>query len=232
MTPATLIAEYSKPKSRWIWGWASYLFLSAGAVGLMLVGRLLKYFEGLALGNSDVLVSMAIVVMLLLSLLLLLALGLFALVRIIRGRDHWLKLGILALPALGFAGVPFLPLPTFNQGVRETLRAKTSGADFVAVAKATAAAPPKWLTTDDTTALSAGKEKWLKVTAPFDRLGVQPYPKVRLEGNTLQVEWGGPLARRWGLAISASAGVKPEIPSYAAHSEEIHPEVWLFNIYL
>jgi len=226
------IPEHDKPQSRWTWGWAGYLFLSAGAVGLILVGRLLNYFEGLALGESNILVKMAIILMLILCLLLLLMLALFALYRIIRRRDHWLKLGILALPAVGIAAVDFLPLPTFNNGVQETLRSKTSGADFIALAKATTASPPKWLTKEENPVLSSDKEKWLKTAAPLDRLDVQPYPKVRLKGETLQVEWGGPMARRWGLAISSTAGVKPEIPSYAAHSEEVHPGVWLFNIYL
>jgi hypothetical protein len=226
------IPEHGKPKSRWTWGWAGYLFLSAGAVGLILVGRLMKYFEGLALGKSDIVVSMAITLMLILSILLLFLLALFALYRIIRRRDHWLKLGILALPAVGMAAVGFLPLPTFNEGVQETLRSKTTGADFVALAKTTIAKPPKWLTKEEDPVLSPDKEQWLKTAAPLDRLGMQPYPKVRLKGKTLLLEWGGPMARRWGLAISATPGVKPEIPSHAAHSEEVHPEVWLFNIYL
>lgn len=231
MHPAA-IPEHGKPKSRWTWGWAGYFFLSAGAVGLMLVGRLLKYFEGLALGQSDMLISMAITLMLILSILLLFVLALFALYRIVRRRDHWLKLLILPLPVLGTVALYFIPLPTFNQGVRETLRSKTTGADFVALAKATAAAPPKWLKKSEEPGILEAKEKWLKTAAPLDRLGIQPYPKVRLQEGTLQVEWGGPLSRRWGLAISSKAGVKPEIPSHAAHSEEIHPEVWLFNIYL
>ena len=226
------ITEHGKPKSRWTWGWAGYLLLSAGAVGLLLVGRLLNYIEGLALGQSETLVTMAITLMLILCVLLLGILALFALYRIIRGRDHWLKLGILAMPAVAMAGLAFLPLPSFNDGVVETLRNKTTGADFVALAKATSAKPPAWLKESEEPGLLEKKDKWLKTEAPLDRLGVQPYPKISLQGKTLLVQWGGPLARRWGLAISSTAGAKPEIPSYAAHSEEVHPEVWLFNIYL
>ncbi|QJE94429.1 hypothetical protein [Luteolibacter luteus] len=230
--PSAATAGHDKPKSRWTWGWASYLFLSAGAVGLLLVGRLLNYFEGLALGDSDVLIKMAIMAMLLLCLLMLGTLGLVALYRIIRRRDHWLKLGILALPAVAMVAMDFVPLPSFNDGVIEALRSKTTGAEFVALAKATSAKPPEWLKESEEPGLLEKKEKWLKTAAPLDRLGVEPYPKVSLQGETLLVEWGGPLSRRWGLAISSTPGVKPEIPSHAAHSEEIHPEVRLFNIYL
>ncbi|WP_367872655.1 hypothetical protein [Luteolibacter sp. Populi] len=175
---------------------------------------------------------MAISLMLLACLLLLAMLGIFALYRIIRGRDHWLKLGILALPVVGMAIGRYLPLPTFNDGVRETLRTKTSGADFVGLAKATVATPPRWLADDETPAFSANKEAWIKAAAPFDRLSVEPHPKVSLKGKNLLLEWGGPFSRRWGLAISSVPGAKPGIPSHATYSEEIHPEVWLFNSYL
>ena len=236
MISSAAIPENTKPRSRWIWGWFCYVFLSAGIAGLVIVGRLSSYFDGLALGQSDTLFSMAITGMLVLSLLLLLPLGLFALYRIIRGRDHWLKLAILPFPLLALVGPRYIPLPTFNQGVIETLRAKTTAADFVKAVKTTAAAPPKWLAArkDLTTEQDHWPEqqKWLAATAPFDRISLQPQPKIYLESQTLLIEWGGPLSRRWGLALSAKTGVKPEIPSHAAHSEEIYPEVWLFNIYL
>lgn len=228
----TPIPQNGRPKSRWTWGWVLYVFLSAGAIGLILVGRLLNYFEGLALGKSDVLVTMAITLMLILCLLLLAVPGVIGLYRIVRRKDHWSKLLILAFPVVVIGGLDFVPLPTFNQGVQETLRNKTTSAEFIALAKATAAKPPKWLNDSEVPGLLEAKEKWLKSAAPLDRLGVEPYPKVHLQGETLQVEWGGPMARRWGLAISSKAGVKPEIPSHAGYSQEVYPEVWLFNIYL
>ena len=218
---------------RWFIGWPAFLLCSAGAVTLLAAGRVYSYLQGRYDQDQNAFdpISLLTIVAFLFLLGVILMLSVRWLYRMMRGKDSWWQSLLLPLPWLALVVLQFVPIPSFLDGVEDSLREHTTSAEFVSLAKSVKMSPPAWLGQQQAPNASEQKAKWLGSVAPLNRLALSQHPLVEVRQNTLELRWGGPLAKRWGILVSATPGVKPEIPSHASSCREIYPEVWIYTIF-
>lgn len=150
--------------------------------------------------------------------------------RMVRRREPWKKSGRLVLPFAAAIGVGLLPIPDFPEAAAGSMREKASSAELTALARALVSSPPAWIQEGSAGGSQADKVKWMQTTPPLNRLGLSKYAFINLKADTLQFSWGSSLSQRWGLAISASSGVKPLLPEDMVKAVPVYPDVWIYSL--
>ncbi|QJE94428.1 hypothetical protein [Luteolibacter luteus] len=160
--------------------------------------------------------------------LLFAALG--GLIEILRRREPWRKSGRLALPFATVYGIAWLPIPDFIEAAGASIRDKASSAELTSLARSVVDSPPDWLKDGSAGGSQIDKVKWMGGTSPLDRLGLGKYAFLTTQKETLQFSWGSSLSNRWGLAISAAPGIKPELPNDVVKAVPVYPDVWVYTL--
>lgn len=211
---------------------ASGFFLSTSGIAVLwFYARWANYAEATELRNRSLgwidLVVMLILVLCIPSFILLLG----SLYGIIRRRIGWQIVFLLVAPFLLHAGFSLIRFPSFAQAAATTIRARSTEAALVSVAKRFVSAPPKWAATDSDDPDEMEKTAaWIRSQPALAALGLGAYAKVSKRGPTLTIRWGGPMATRWGIAISSVMGKAPQLDSGNIKTEEVFSSVFLYYI--
>lgn len=131
-------------------------------------------------------------------------------------------LTLLSLPASWFIS-SLIPIPSFEDGLAATLKK----GQFLDQLTESAAMELKKPSIENDWERKRGSQ--LLETHPFSILKKCDPPNVSVLKETLILDFGGSLSRRWGLAISGTPDVQPSIPSYALAPSQLNKEIWIYS---
>lgn len=211
--------------------WRRHRVISIAVVAICLAVPINNYIGGLRLeGNSAFSPLVPLTFALLILFPLLIAGTVRGIYRIVRKKESPQKAATLALPFVALCAIVLLPIPSFDEGVAQTIRKRASREELVALARSMVDQPPAWMKDDYHRSLRRASRSWLDAHPVVSRAKLDSCPNVRIKRETVSFHAGSAIADHWGISISATHGSKPDLPEEIDRSLEIYPEVWVFGV--